>query len=148
MKRFIIWGESDAGKTTTCIRMYNVLKSMGATVLYYEIVPEYDFKAVLMLNNTKICIYSAGDAKGHLIEAIQFGANYVCDILIGVISYYKHHNEALGEFREGEDFEWRTLTKFEDIVEKDFAENKLVMNLLNEIWGICLIVNRENHILE
>lgn len=68
MDTFAIYGESDAGKSTTCYKLFNLLRQGGATVLQSS--PEKfwqnyqlgdDFQATLSYNGKTILITSDGD---------------------------------------------------------------------------------------
>lgn len=68
MDTFAIYGESDAGKSTTCYKLFNLLQQAGATVLQSS--PENfwqnyqtgdDFQATLSYNGKTILITSDGD---------------------------------------------------------------------------------------
>lgn len=138
MKLLLVYGEQDAGKTTTCVRLYTTLKGFDSAVQYYEIFPWGDFKSILQLNNTKIAIYSAGDEKQHLKSAIEFGMSWECEVLIAVVRSQTHYNELLKDLTCGEDFFWFILDKGNDNTEKDLYEHRIVIKLFNEI---CKIAN-------
>ena len=134
MKLLLIYGEQDAGKSTSCLRLYHTLKGLDATVEFYERFSWGDFKSVVTLNGSKIAIYSAGDEKQHLMNAIEFGQNQGCEVLVAVVRYKTHYNETLQELTCGEDFFWFTLDKGNDHNEMNRNESRMVMQLLDEIF--------------
>lgn len=129
----MIYGEQDAGKSTTCQRLYNTLKGLDATVCFYERFEWGDFKSVLTLHDSKIAIYSAGDEKQHLVNAINFGKEHGCELIVAVVRYRTHYNETLEGFVCGEDFDWFTLEKGQDLREINLNESRMAITLLNEI---------------
>ena len=133
MRLLLIYGELDAGKSTTCLRLHKMLKGIDAIVDFYERFPWGDFKSVLKLHGTKIAIYSAGDEKQHLQNAIDFGNSQACDLLVAVVRTGTHYNETLADLTRGEDFEWFTLVKGINTDEVSLNETRMVIQLFNEI---------------
>ena len=133
MRLLLIYGEQDAGKSTTCLRLHKMLKGIDATIDFYERFPWGDFKSVLELHGTKIAIYSAGDEKQHLLNAIDFGNSRACDLLVAVVRAGTHYNEPLADFTCGEDFDWFTLKKGNNTEEVNLNETRMVIQLFNEI---------------
>ena len=133
MKTYLIYGEQNAGKSTTCRRLFSTLRGLDATVDYYERFEWGDFKAVLTLNGVKIAIYSAGDEKQHLKNAIVLANEKNCEILVAVVRSRTHYNETLQDLTCGEDFFWFTLETGDDIDQININEFRMVINLLNEI---------------
>lgn len=133
MKTFLIYGEKNAGKTTTCRRLLNTLRGLAQTVNFYEFFEWGDFKSILTINDKKVAIYSAGDEKYHLQAALDFGKAWECDVLVAVVSYRIHYNEPLEEMEAGKDFIWHTLEKGVDEKEMEINELRITLELLNKI---------------
>ncbi|MDE6049349.1 MAG: hypothetical protein K2G09_06620, partial [Paramuribaculum sp.] len=86
MKIYLIYGERDSGKTTTCAKILKSLIALGASVNSYETLRwKDDFKALTAFQGKTIGIYSPGDSKTQLQAAINMGKNKGCDILIATI---------------------------------------------------------------
>lgn len=133
MKIYLIYGEQNVGKSTACRHLFSVMKGLDATVDFYERFEWGDFKAALTLNGVKTAIYSAGDEKHHLEDAIDFSAKRECEILVAVVRSRTHYNETLRDLTCGEDFFWFTLESGRDIEEMDANESRIVVNILKEI---------------
>lgn len=68
MDTFAVYGEPDAGKSTTCYKLFNLLQQGGATVLqsspekcWENYQPGTDFQATLSYNGKIVLITSDGD---------------------------------------------------------------------------------------
>lgn len=134
MKIHLIYGKSDAGKTTTCRKLLRTLMALNAAFRFYEAFGESDFQTMLTIDQKTICIYSAGDEKLHLNYALEFGKEKGCDILIAVVSCNKHYSASLKGYEEGKDFFWHILEKGADDSLKEMNSNKMVLELLKSIF--------------
>lgn len=139
MKQLLIYGEQDAGKSTTCGRLFNILKAFDATVLYYERFPWADFKAIIEFANSRIAIYSVGDDNQHLQAALDFANNWDCHILVAAVRVRTHYSETLKDFVCGEDYDWFTLQKGGNPEETNRNVNRIALTILNQITKIIEI---------
>lgn len=135
MKIHLIYGKSDAGKTTTCRKLLKTLLAFGASLRFYETFGDSDFYALLTIGDKTVGIYSAGDEKSHLRYALNFGRERNCDVLVAVVSYYKHYSDLLDGMEEDKDYWWHTLEKGNDSADKRNYSNQIVLVLLNTIIG-------------
>lgn len=129
----ILYGEEGVGKSTTCRKLLKVLVALNARVLAYEEFEWGDFKATLLINGKRVSIYSAGDEKGHLRNAIEYGRNSKCALLVCCERKYIHWKETIEGLKDGEYHEWLTLESYKEMNEKDKQQNKIVLNILNSI---------------
>ena len=132
MKILLIYGDKNAGKSTTCRGLYRELKASGATVDYLDLINAFgDIEAVLSLNGSKIAIYSAGDDKNYLIEAREHAEKWNCDVLIAPVTKGCHYNEVLNDLENNKDFIWFTLLKGADEAEMDRNEDRLIEEIID-----------------
>lgn len=134
MKLLIVYGENDSGKTTSCVKLLKCLIALGGTVKSYDTFdwPD-DFKSLLEFRHKRIGIYSPGDERGHLTEAIAFGKNNNCDILVATVRKGIAYNAPLQNIGANNSGEWVTLASGLNIDEKDNNENGAVIEILNKI---------------
>lgn len=129
----ILYGEEGVGKSTSCRKLLKVLVALSAQVLVYEEFEWGDFKATLLINGKRVSIYSAGDEKGHLRNAIEYGRTSKCAFLLCCERSYIHWKETIEGLKDWETYDWLTLKAYEEMNEKDIQQNKIVINLLNSI---------------
>lgn len=129
----IIYGEEGVGKSTVCLKFLKCLLALNAKMNTYNTFEWGDFKAMLTLADTRIAIYSAGDEKGHLMDAIDFGRELNCDYLICCERKNIHWKVAIEGLTENETYDWITLKSFDDSNEREISQNHLVFYLLNLI---------------
>ncbi len=94
-----------------------------------------DFKAKGCFNNKVIAIYSPGDEKEHLREAISFAqTNPCCDILIATVRKGIHYSQPLTTVSNSplNTIEWFTLKSGTTISEKNRHEDELVRQIVNK----------------
>lgn len=128
-----IYGEEGVGKSTVCLKFLKCLLALNAKVNTYNTFEWGDFKAMLTLADTRIAIYSAGDEKGHLMDAIDFGREVCCDYLICCERKNIHWREVIEGLNENELHNCITLENAIDPNEREIKQNELVVNLLNLI---------------
>ena len=134
MKIYLIYGEKDAGKTTSCQKLLKCLQSLGGTLKTYSTFDwANDFKCVTEFENKRIGIYSPGDDRGHLSDAITFGTDYNCDILVATVRKGIAYNAPLNEMDGGNSGEWITLHKGATDADLDYNENGIAIELLDRI---------------
>ena len=141
MKIVLIWGVEGSGKTTTCRKLLKTLLSLGGDSVSYEVFfydgnISNDFKSLLLLDNKKIAIYSAGDEKGHIRNAVKFGEGNACDVLIGTWRHKVHFNEPLEGYVQNKDWFRVNLTGTETPSEQNAAENSLIPKILEKIFEL------------
>ena len=134
MKIFLIYGEKDAGKTTACQKLLKCILSLGGKLKSYDTFTwDNDFKSVTEFESKRIGIYSPGDDRGHLRDAITFATDNNFDILVATVRKHIAYNEPLKEIDEGNSYEWITLHKGATDAEFDYNENGIVIELLDRI---------------
>ncbi len=142
MKIFLIYGEKDAGKTTTCQKILDWLNFKGWNQQAYQSFdkPSADWYGDFCVKGTfhdkAIAIYSAGDEKAHLSEALSFAhESPCCDILIATVRKGIHYIDPLTNHvnQSNDTVEWVTLEK--DSISKTMDENEevLVKNIVGFI---------------
>lgn len=136
MKSIIIWGDSNAGKTTSCFKLLKILIALDARIVSYQTFDCGDFCATLLFEGFKIAIYSAGDSKSWFKGALQYGEEECVDILVGVLSSGKHYSEALQKYEQDKDYFWYNLPYTEADEEKSVSENHLIVTVLEKIYQI------------
>ncbi len=134
MKIYLIYGEKDAGKTTACQKLLKCILSLGGKLKSYDTFTwNNDFKSVTEFESKRIGIYSPGDERGHLSEAITFGTDHNCDILVATVRKGIAYNAPLNEMSDSNSGEWITLHKGATDAELDYNENGIVIELLDRI---------------
>lgn len=137
MKIYLIYGEKDAGKTTACQKLLRCILSLGGSLKFYEaFVWENDFKCITEFESKRIGIYSPGDDRGHLRDAITFATDNNFDILVATVRKHIAYNEPLKEIDNGNSYEWITLYKGATDAEFDYNENGIVITLLDKIYKV------------
>lgn len=135
MKIFLIYGEKDAGKSTSCSKILKLLSALGAKVKFYDTFSWGDFKALMTFENKLIGIYTPGDERAHLRESIAFGSDYDCDILVAPVRKGIAYNAPLEEISDKDVAEWITIAKGADSAEIEHLENGLAIDVLNKIYN-------------
>lgn len=135
MKIFLIYGEKDAGKSTSCSKILKLLLALGAKVKFYDTFYWGDFKALVTFENKLIGIYTPGDERAHLCEAIAFGYDNGCDILVAPVRKGIAYNAPLEEISNKDEAEWVEIAKGADEAEMEHLENGLAINILNKIYN-------------
>lgn len=134
MKLILIYGEKDAGKTTTCIRLLRSLIALGGVVKFYDTFDwENDFRAIIEFQHRRVGIYSPGDERGHLRDALSFGTDNNCDILVATVRKGIAYNAPLRETDVANSVEWIELDKGDSEEWMDAAENGAVIEILDKI---------------
>ncbi|WP_300910254.1 hypothetical protein [Muribaculum intestinale] len=134
MKIYLIYGEKDAGKTTTCNKLLKCILSLGGTLKSYDTFDwAEDFKSVAEFEGKRIGIYSPGDERGHLSGAITLGVDNNCDILVATVRKGIAYNAPLQKMGEENPEKWITLVKGGTEAERDNYENRVVIGLLDNI---------------
>lgn len=136
MKIFLLYGEKDAGKTTTCRKLLKCIMALGGAIVSYDTFKWVkDFKCVTTFANKRIGIYSPGDEKSHLRDAISFGFEQKCDILVATVRKGISYNSALNEMDLENDCVWITLGKEATTNLQDSNENHIVIKLIDEFYN-------------
>ncbi|MCM1355016.1 MAG: hypothetical protein NC212_01250 [Staphylococcus sp.] len=135
MKIFLIYGEKDAGKSTACSKILKLLLALDAKVKFYDTFYWGDFKTLVTFENKLIGIYTPGDERAHLREAIAFSYDNGCDILVVPVRKGIAYNAPLEETSEKDEVEWVKISKGTDENEMDHLENDLAINILNKIYN-------------
>ena len=94
-----------------------------------------DFYSIFQGSDKKVAVYSAGDSASILREALNFGLDNKCDILITAIRTNIKYNRPICEcLTQGEDdCEWTTLPSSETDEERVANEDKLAQKLFELI---------------
>lgn len=129
----IIYGEEGVGKSTVCLKLLKCLLALNANVKTYSTFDWGDFKVSVTINDKKISIYSAGDEKGHLMDAVEFGRETDSDYLICCERKNIHWREIIDGLNENEQHDWITLDVISDPNEREKLQNDIVISLLNLI---------------
>lgn len=84
MKKILILGEANIGKTTFLRNFYYVLLKIGAEEEYKEQVGENekDFIGFIKFGSKKICINTAGDQVNYIKKALKQSKEKECNILL------------------------------------------------------------------
>lgn len=84
MKKILILGEANIGKTTFLRNFYYVLLKIGAEKEDEEQVGENkkDFIGFIKFGSKKICINTAGDQVNYIKDALKQSKEKECDILL------------------------------------------------------------------
>lgn len=135
MKIFLIYGEKDAGKSTACSKILKVLVALNAKVKFYDTFSWGDFKALVTFDNKHIGVYTPGDERAHLREAINFGSSNGCDILVAPVRKGIAYNAPLEEISDKDEAEWIEITKGTDETEMEHLENVLAIEVLKKIYN-------------
>lgn len=133
MKIILIYGEQDAGKSTTCSKILKLLLALSAKIKSYDTFEWGDFKALVEFEDKLIGIYSPGDESAHLSEAINFGVSKECDFLIATVRKGIQYNAPLATIHADDSQEWQYLDKGSNETEKDRLENKLAILTIEKI---------------
>lgn len=134
MKIYLIYGEKDAGKTTTCHKLLKCLLSLGGVLKFHETFAwENDFKSITEFEGKRIVIYSPGDDCGHLRDAIAFGTDNNFDILVATVRKGIAYSATLKEMDGSNSVEWITLHKGATDAEREHNENGIVLEQLDKI---------------
>ncbi len=133
MMRYLIYGDAEAGKTTTCHIIMKALLSLGGVMRRFETISSDDFSALLEFYGLNVGIYAAGENNEHLRNAFEMVEETECDILIATVRRRIKYGDILAPFKEGVDFEWHTLNN--PITKADHARlcNSLAMEIISEI---------------
>lgn len=135
MKIYLIYGEQDAGKTTACRKLYNCIISLGGVLKFYDTFKwENDFKCVTEFDGKRLGVYSPGDERGHLSDAIAFGNENNCDVLVAAVRKRIAYNAPLQEMGDTNSDKWLTLDKGVTEDERRWNVNRIVIALLNKIY--------------
>ena len=135
MKIFLIYGEKDAGKSTACSKILKLLLALSAKVKFYDIFSWGDFKTLVTFENKLIGIYTPGDERAHLREAIAFGYDNGCDILVATVRKGIAYNAPLEEISDKDETERVDIAKGADEPEMEHLENGLAIDILNKIYN-------------
>lgn len=120
MKIILIYGEENAGKTTTCRKIFDWLNSHGWNQQKYQSFDKPsadwygDFCVKGIFNGKTVSIYSAGDERAHLRAALIFAHESPCsDILIATVRKGIHYIAPLTTLvdKSNDTVEWLTLKK-------------------------------------
>ena len=136
MKIFLVYGEKDAGKSTACSKILKLLSALSAKVKFYDTFSWGDFKTLVTLENKLIGIYTPGDERAHLREAIAFGYDNGCDILIAPVRKGIAYNAPLEEISDKDEAEWVEIAKGAVEDEMEHLENGLAIYILNKIYNV------------
>ena len=138
MKNFLIYGEENAGKTTTCQKILDWLNANGWSQISHEKIENpadswfNDFKAKGIFNNKTIAIYSPGDDRAHVRAALSFANDpAACDILIATVRKGIRYRQVTDPLEVSPQYSvcWETLERYDDVPDKENAENNLVKKL-------------------
>lgn len=139
MKIILIYGEKDAGKTTTCRRIHDWLKAQGWNQSSYAKIENpadgwfNDFKVKGVHKKKTIAIYSPGDDCGHVREALSFAQELPsCDVLIATIRKGIHYTQPLAAVANSPQHTIIsfTLAKGTTISEKSQFEDELANQII------------------
>ena len=136
MKIYFIYGDQDSGKTFTCRKLREkILEKNISEISHGTFKWDNDFYSGFNDGDKKLAVYSAGDSASMLRDALNFGLDNKCDILITAIrtniKYKKPIHECLTQGKD--DFEWITLPSSETDEEREANEDKLAQKLLELI---------------
>lgn len=135
MKIFLIYGEKDAGKTTTCQKILDWLNASGWSQISHAKIEDpadnwfNDFKVRGIYKDQNIAIYSPGDDYAHICEALSFGLQSpCCDVLIATVRKGIHYNKPLASVSNSPQhtITWFTLKKGVTLAEKTYLEKDIV----------------------
>lgn len=135
MKIFLIYGEKDAGKSTACSKILKLLLALSAKVKFYDTFTWGDFKTLVTFDNKLIGIYTPGDERGHLREAIAFGYDNGCDILVATVRKGIAYNAPLEDVPAKDEPERIVISKGADDAEMEHLEKGLAIDILNKIYN-------------
>lgn len=135
MKIFFVYGAKDAGKSTACSKILKLLLALSAKVKFYDTFSWGDFKTLLTFENKLIGIYTPGDERAHLREAIAFGYDNGCDILIAPVRKGIAYNAALEGISDKDETETVEIAKGVDEDEMEHLENGLAIDILHKIYN-------------
>lgn len=143
MKIILIYGEENAGKTTTCRKILDWLNSYGWNQQKYQSFDKPsadwygDFCVKGIFNGKTIAIYSAGDERAHLRAALIYANEPpICDILIATVRKGIHYTAPLTTFvtQPNDTVLWLTLEKgctSKEITENEEVLEKSITDILN-----------------
>lgn len=139
MKILLIYGEENAGKTTTCQKILDWLNARGWNQLSYEKIEDPadgwfdDFKVKGTFNGKTIAIYSPGDDRGHVRNAISFShESPACDILVATIRKGIHYTQPLSSVTNSPQYVTTRfiLKKVTSVAEKGRLEDEIVRQIV------------------
>lgn len=133
MKRYLIYGDSETGKSTCCRKLLGILHILGPDSEQYEYIDWWDFKTVITISSVKIAIYSAGDDKWHLSAALDYAIQNQCDVLVATVRKGIQYKSALNGLVEGTDYEWLVVSPFSNTKMQKEEENRIVKDLITKI---------------
>lgn len=136
MKSILIYGDMNAGKSTACSKLLKVLLALDGEVTSYQTYSWGDFYALVSFEGKTVAIYSAGDAKKHLMKALAFGEDNNCDVLIAVLSNGKHYNEPLAGYERDKDYFWYELPWGDEVEVKSANQNRLIVGILEKMYEL------------
>ena len=131
MRLILIYGEKDAGKSTTCANLLKSLRELGCYVKSHKTFSLSDFSAVIEFRKNTIGIYSAGDAKDYLSGAIAFGKTNHCDILIATVRKGIAYKATLKDAGVDNSCQWISLEKGNSNIELTANENDAIAKILD-----------------
>ncbi|MBD5214023.1 MAG: hypothetical protein HDS75_04280 [Bacteroidales bacterium] len=137
MKVYFIYGDKDVGKTTVCQKIRGfLLKHAIPEISFSTFKWENDFRSIFINDEKLIGVYSVGDGSRYLREALRFGHENKCDILIAAVSTGIKYNRPINEelIPEKDSIEWLTLSSCESDDERDRLEDKLVDQILKLLF--------------
>ncbi len=107
---------------------------LGYAVKHYDTFDwDGDFKCVLKKKRECIAIYSPGDERGHLSDAIKYGKDNSCQLLVVPVRKGIRYNAPLNELDDNDAKEWLTLNSGCLEEELDLNENRLVCEIIQKI---------------
>lgn len=134
MNVILIYGEQDVGKTSVCNQLKERILSCGGVLENFTAFNWLnDFKSLIFWQNQQIAIYSPGDEKGHLVDAIAFGEDNKCDTLVATVRKGIAYNDPLSNVSENNTIEWIPLKRGITIEEMKGYEADVVIKLLDKI---------------
>lgn len=142
MEIYLIYGEENVGKTTTCRKILDWLDAHNWKQITYGSIENPaegwigDFKAKGVINDKTVAVYSPGDDCGHIREAISFGLQLPCsDILIATVRKGIHYHKPLEHFKNSPEhtINWLTLHRCANAAEQHSQEEELTKQITDKI---------------
>lgn len=131
MKKYLVYGDEVYAIRTTCLKILRILHSLEARIESYSEISQEDFSSVVIFNDRRIAIYSAGSASSELREALSFADNNNCDVLITTVRKGIHYNTVLPDPETDKEREWREFDTTVDNPENELKrQNEIAWNVI------------------
>ncbi|MDE7426652.1 MAG: hypothetical protein K2M79_02480 [Muribaculaceae bacterium] len=143
MKASAIYGEQNAGKSTACFKLYEmllkaggkVIKSQPAVICNPSQPPKADFMVLIAINGKTILITSGGDFGSTVAANIQHAISVQPDYFIFTIRKGTHYVAAVGHLQNiiNNNVKYITLHKAQTQQEQDNNETQIAIQIFNQL---------------